>query len=252
MKVVAILQARTSSSRLPNKVLLPIIGKPMLAQQLARVSRSKKIDEIIVATSSDPSDDGIEALCLELGFCCYRGELDDVLTRFYFASKITKSDMLVRLTGDCPLTDANLIDDVIEFHINGGFDYSSNGLVPTFPDGLDVEVLNTEVLDEIYRKAKLVSEREHVTLYIHNHKELFKLGSFEQYTDMSNMRWTVDEKEDFEFVKIIYEALFHLNSSFTTKDILKFLDDNPEALKLNSQFERNEGLIKSLNAEKQI
>lgn len=247
MKVVAILQARTSSSRLPNKVLLPILGRPMLAQQLARVSRAKLIDEVIVATSYDSSDDGIEALCVELGLPCYRGELDDVLSRFYFASKLIKSDLIVRLTGDCPLTDPSLIDDVIEFHINGGFDYSSNGLNPTFPDGLDVEIFKTKILEQVYSEATLPSEREHVTLYINNHKELFKLGSFEQAIDMSDMRWTVDEKEDFEFVSIVYNNLFHLNENFSTLDILNLLKSNPDILNINDQFERNEGLIKSQN-----
>jgi len=146
--ILAILQARTSSSRLPGKVLKPILGKPMLLLQIERVRRARKIDKLVVATSNDPSDDGIEALCKQHGIDCFRGSLNDVLDRFYRAALTYNPEHIVRLTGDCPLIDPELVDSIIDMHLEGNYDYTSNAIQMTFPDGLDVEILTIKVLKE--------------------------------------------------------------------------------------------------------
>jgi spore coat polysaccharide biosynthesis protein SpsF len=176
--VLAILQARVSSTRLPRKVLLPILGRTMLECQLERVRASKFLDKIIVATSDQPEDSPIAELCEAGGIECYRGSLEDVLDRFYQAANQHQPKFVVRLTGDCPLLDPEILDSVIQFHIKGGFDYTSNCLEPSFPDGLDAEIMNFSTLQEIWRLAKRPIEREHVTTYILHHRVRFKIGNF--------------------------------------------------------------------------
>ncbi|KJR96191.1 MAG: spore coat protein [Peptococcaceae bacterium BRH_c4a] len=244
--ILAILQARVSSTRLPGKALMPLLGKPMLIRQIDRVRRAGLIDRLLVATSSDASDDPLEKLCLENGIVCFRGSMDDVLDRFYQAAKPGKPDHVVRLTGDCPLTDPRLIDRVIAFHLRGGFDYTSNTVNPTFPDGLDVEVLRFSCLRQAWEEAKLPSQREHVTLFLHRHPERFSIGSLKNGSDLSSLRWTVDEPPDFELVTRIYEALYPSNPEFATEDILALLAGNPRLMDINAGYQRNAGLQKSL------
>lgn len=248
--ILGILQARFSSTRLPGKVLRPILGKPMLELQLERVQRIRAIDRIVVATSTDTADDQIEALCHTLGIACFRGSPDDVLDRFYQAALPYKPDHVVRLTGDCPLTDPILIDQIIHFYRDGNFDYASNIITPTFPDGLDAEIFRFSALEQAWREAKLLSQREHVTPFIHQQSAHFRLGSFQQASDLSALRWTVDEPEDFDFVSLIYQELYPVNPNFGTEDILKLLEQHPELNTINTQFERNEGYRKSLLKDK--
>lgn len=244
--ILAILQARVSSSRLPGKVLKPILGKPMLIRQIERVRRARLIDRLLVATSHDASDDPIEKLCRENGITCFRGKLDDVLDRFYQAAKPLTPDHVVRLTGDCPLIDPYLIDQVITFHLQEEFDYTSNTVEPTFPDGLDVEVFRFSCLQQTWEKAKLPSQREHVTLFMYRHPERFRIGSFKKDTDLSSLRWTVDELLDFELMTQVYEALYPSDPEFTTEDILAFLGKNAWLKGMNTAYQRNAGLQKSL------
>ena len=157
--ILALLQARFSSSRLPGKVLKLILGKPMLQLQIERVKKSKRIDRLIVVTSNEFSDDAIEKLCNAIGVECFRGSLDNVLERFYQATQLLLPEHVVRLTGDCPLTDHRLIDDVISFYLKNNFDYVSNALVPSFPGGLDVEIFSYASLDKAWQKATLQSEK---------------------------------------------------------------------------------------------
>ena len=248
--ILAVLQARYSSSRLPGKVLKPILGKPMLQHQIERVKRAKKIDELVVATSSDPSDDAIAKLCEEQGILCFRGSLDDVLDRVYQAAKPYSPDHVVRLTGDCPLSDPEIIDQVIEFHLRQGADYSSNAIRPVHPDGLDVEVCRFSVLTEAWKEAKLPSQREHVMPFIHGQPARFKIAHFESAVDHSEERWTVDTAADFELVTAIYGALYPSNPAFGMQDVLKFLKDRPELADLNRQSKRNEGFQVSLQKDK--
>ena len=247
--IVAVLQARASSSRLPGKVLLPVCGEPMLARQIERIARSKRITRLVVATSTDPSDDALEALCKRMTVEIFRGSLDNVLDRFYRAASRVGPAYVVRLTGDCPLADPAVIDAVIDFCIDGGFDYATNALEATFPDGLDVEVMKVEALREAWEKAQLPSEREHVTPYIHSNPARFKIGHYKQSVDHSDLRWTVDEKLDYELVCKIYDELYPGNSAFASADILRFLDANPDLRAYNKKFERNEGFRRSLERD---
>jgi spore coat polysaccharide biosynthesis protein SpsF len=247
--IIAILQARLSSSRLPGKVLRPILGKPMLALQIERIQRSRLIDRLIVATSASPEDEQISELCQEINVVCFQGSLDDVLDRVFQAAKPYSPDHLVRLTGDCPLCEPELIDRIIEFHVDGDYDYSSNTIAPTYPDGLDVEICRFECVVSADREATLPSQREHVTPFIYQQPERFKLGSYENNRDLSSLRWTVDELADFELVTQIYTALYPRNPSFSMLDIVDWLNQHPEWQFHNSQYARNEGLTKSLLAD---
>ncbi len=247
--ILAVLQARTSSSRLPGKVLKPILGMPMLLRQIERINRAKKIDKLIVATSNHESDDKLAEVCFENNIECFRGSLNDVLDRFYQAAKLYEPEHLVRLTGDCPLADPAVIDRVITTHVAGNYDYTSNTIEPTYPDGLDVEVFRTSCLDYAWREATLSSQREHVTLFIYQHPELFSLGSVKHAEDLSSLRWTVDEPSDFILVNHIYENLYPHDPAFTTDSILEYLQCHEQLKNINSQFRRNEGLEKSLQKD---
>ncbi len=244
--VIAIIQARVSSTRLPEKILLPILGEPMLYRQIERVKRCKMINSIIVATSDDKSDDPIEKLCSDNMIDFFRGSLNDVLDRYYQAAKIYKPDHIIRLTGDCPLIDPNTIDKVVCFHLEGGYDYTSNIIERTYPDGLDVEIFTFECLEQTWKEAELPSRREHVTPFIYQHPYRFKIGSITNEVNLSHLRWTVDEREDFELVSKIYKNLYTNNPEFTMKDVLDFLSMNPELININMQYGCNEGYQKSL------
>lgn len=250
--ILAILQARASSSRLPEKVLKPILGVPMLKRQIERVQRAKLIDKLLIATSDDVTDDSIEQLCQQSSRECFRGNLDDVLDRFYQAAKPIAPEHVVRLTGDCPLADPYLIDEVIQFHISENFDYTSNTIEPTYPDGLDVEIFRFACLEQAWREAELPSQREHVTPYIHQQPKRFRIGIYKNNIDLSHLRWTVDEAMDFELVKTIYEALYPYKAEFTSQDILYFLNKHPELTILNRCYERNEGFQKCLLKDKKF
>lgn len=244
--ILAILQARVSSTRLPGKVLKPILGMPMIFRQIERIKYAKKIDKLIVATSTDQSDDKLAMVCQEFGVECFRGSLNDVLDRFYQAAQKYKPEHVVRLTGDCPLADPQIIDKVIEYHLQGKYDYTSNTVEPTYPDGLDAEIMTYSCLQQAWAKAQKQSEREHVTLFIYNNKQMFSLGSVKNNIDLSQLRWTVDEAEDFILVEQIYQELYSESSLFLTNEILSLLENNQKLKKINVNFSRNEGLIKSL------
>ncbi|WP_019613208.1 cytidylyltransferase domain-containing protein [Psychromonas ossibalaenae] len=249
MKVVAIVQARCSSTRLPNKVLKKILGKPMLQQQIERIQRSRLIDKLVIATSTKTEDEGIVDLCRQLNVSCFTGSLNNVLERYYRAAGEYKADVIVRLTGDCPLTDAAVIDQVIKKHLNSNNDYTSNIDPETFPDGLDVEVFNYKTLQQAELKAKKPSELEHVTPYIRNNKEFIK-GSLQSSQNYSQYRWTVDEPEDLEFVTQIYQQLGSTGQYFDADKIYQLLEEHPELLTINQNLIRNEGLLNSLKEDK--
>ncbi|MFA5906941.1 MAG: glycosyltransferase family protein [Desulfobacula sp.] len=246
VKTLAIIQARASSSRLPGKVLKPILGKPMIELHIERIQRCKNLDKLIVATSDKADDDAIEKLCKKIGIFCFRGSLNNVLDRFYQAACYFKPEHIVRLTGDCPLADPLLIDDLIDFYFNEKCDYACNDDPPTLPDGLDAEIFSFDALKKNWEGATLRSEFEHPTLYFFNHPDKFKRSSWQNPADLSHMRWTVDEPEDFEFVEKIFTHLYEKNPRFDTNDILNILAQYPDLSKINNMFTRNEGLEKSL------
>jgi glutamate-1-semialdehyde 2,1-aminomutase len=252
VNVLAILQARVSSSRLPGKVLRHMVGRPMLQLQIERVRRAALIDTLVVATSDEPADDALAELCRRLEVECFRGSLRDVLDRFYQAAAPRAPDHVVRLTGDCPLADAAVIDLVIRTHLDTGSDYTSNALQPTFPDGLDVEVCRFPALARAWKEAELPSEREHVTLYLEQHPELFRLQAVTTSPDRSHLRWTVDEPADFEFVTKVFENLYPRNPTFSADDVHRLLHEQPALTKINAHFQRNEGLQASLREDRAV
>jgi spore coat polysaccharide biosynthesis protein SpsF len=251
MKILAITQARVGSSRLPEKILKEIDGEALLSIHLRRILESKKITKLKVATTTETGVDSILSICRECKVEFYQGSLNDVLARFYLAAVEENPDWIVRLTSDCPLIDSDVIDEIISFAINNDYDYVSNGLNPTYPDGLDVEVFKFSALRVAYLDAKLVSEREHVTPYIwknsdYNGGNLFKAYSYENSVDFSSIRLTVDTKEDYD----VLEKLISIEGkSKKWKVYVETLNSHPEIKKLNQEFKRNEGYEKSLISE---
>lgn len=250
MKTIALIQARMSSSRLPGKVLQDIAGQPMLWRVIRRAQQAGSVDLVAVITSIREDDDAIEGLCKGNGIPCFRGSLDDVLDRYYQAASHFQADAVVRLTADCPLLDPKIIDKVVQTFHQGGFDYVSNALECTYPDGLDTEIFRVETLARAWKEARLKSEREHVTAYIYKHPELFRLGSVKHDEDLSFLRWTVDTSRDLEFVRTIYNSF--KDGEFGMEDILKLLKEHPEVMELNSGQERNEGYQKSLREDSEV
>ena len=250
--ILGILQARVSSRRLPGKVLKPILGRPMLERLIERLRRSRRMDKVVFSTSSDASDDAIAALCQSLAVECFRGSLDDVLDRFYQAADRHSAGNVVRLTGDCPLADPTVVDRLIELHAAGGYDYTSNTLTRSYPDGLDAEVTQMRCLEAAWREARLPSEREHVTPFIYRHPERFHLGNLAQPTDLSHLRWVVDEPADFAFIAAIYGALYPEKPAFETADVLGLLERRPDIAVLMGRAPANEGYQRSLAADAAI
>lgn len=251
-KTVAVLQARVSSSRLPGKVVQPILGRPMLALQIERVRRCKQIDHLVVATSDRPEDDLLAKLCRSLDMDVFRGSLENTLDRFYQTARHFRADHVVRLTGDCPLADHEIIDDVIRFYFENECDYASNTLDPTLPDGLDVEVFSFSALERAWKEAVLPSHLEHATQFIVTNPSVFRLASYRYVRDLSGLRWTVDEPADLEFVRKVYEALYPSKPAFSMDDVLALLKERPELDAINRHLERNDGLKKSLEEDKQF
>jgi spore coat polysaccharide biosynthesis protein SpsF len=227
--VLAILQARMSSTRLPGKVLRPILGEPMLGRQIERLRRARRLARIVVATSRRADDDAIDAYCRSLGVDCFRGDLDDVLGRFLGALQaFGPVETFVRLTADCPLADPDLIDQVIASHFETGADYSSVSLNWTFPKGLDVEVCQTAALRRADRAA-VGADREHVTAYIYRPgaEPPFRINAVDRHPPL-RYRWTVDTPEDFAFVTAVYQALYPADPNFTSEDVLAWQARHPD------------------------
>ena len=214
----------------------------MLSRQIDRIGRAKSLNKIVVATSTAPDDDPIETLCRNMNIDCFRGALDDVLDRIDSCAAAYHSDHIVRLTGDCPLADPDIIDRVVRDHIEGGADYTSNVRPPTWPDGLDVEVMRRDVLRKAAVEARLPSEREHVTPYIVNRRRRFTVSNVEMTPDRSDLRLTVDEPRDFELVTRIYEELLPTKPDFNIVDVFALLDQKPQLLDINAGISRNEGV----------
>lgn len=244
MKIVAIIQARMASTRLPGKVLVEVSGQPLLQHMIERVKRAKKLDSVVVATSEAEADQAVAWLCEASGTVCYRGRESDVLDRYYRAAVENEADVVVRLTADCPLIDPEVIDQVIGFFHGGEFDYVSNIIECSYPDGLDTEVFTREALERTWREARLKSEREHVTPYLRNHPELFRQGNMRYHEDLSSLRWTVDTPRDLDFVRTVYSNFS--SNAFGMGEVLDLLKHNPQLGEINQGIERNEGYRKSL------
>ncbi len=251
--VVAIVQARMSSTRLPGKVMMEINGRPVLAHVVERLGGADRIDRIVIATSTDPSDDIIEQWANTNGVGVYRGSLEDVLDRYYNAAVEAGAKTVVRITADCPLIDPRIVDSVIERLETGAHEYASLG--GEFPDGLDCEAFTISALKKAHKEAKLASEHEHVTPYIWKHPDRFDLSTVTVEGASAQMRWTVDDERDFLFVTKVFEAFVAFsdkNELFYMDDIIAFLADKPELESINSGTVRNEGYAKSLSEDYNI
>ena len=238
MNVLAILQARMSSSRLPGKVMMEILGEPMISLQIERIKRAKKIDKLILATSNQEEDNKLEEVCKNIGLYCFRGSLDNVLDRYYNAALTFNPIHIVRLTGDCPLIDPKIIDEVIDYHISENSDFTSNAAPNQrlIPDGLDAEVIKFKILEKIRKKELSKEQKEHVTLYFYENLKEFNFKIYaHKGKDLSSHRWTVDYLEDFNFVEKIYSKLYHQKNDFNTEDILNLLEKNPHLTRKSNE-----------------
>ena len=247
-KKIAVIQARLQSTRLPGKMLQPIQGCPLLARTVERVARAKLIDEVVVATSVGDGDNALAEFCEAEGIRVFRGSEEDVLDRFYQAGRTFGGDILVRVPGDCPLADPGVVDLMLQTYMDGDYDYVSNTIAPTFPDGLCTEVFPIGVLEQACQEAELVSEREHVTPYIYKHPELFRLHNVVHSENLSDLRWTVDEAADLEFMRQVYAAMGE--REFGMADVLELLTQDSELAELNRGTARNEGYEKSLKKDR--
>ncbi|MEW6664745.1 MAG: glycosyltransferase family protein [Thermodesulfobacteriota bacterium] len=245
MRTVAVVQARMSSTRLPGKVMLEVLGKPMILLMLERVARCKRLDDLWLATSEEAADDPLAEAVQKAGYRVFRGSLNDVLSRFWHIARREKADGVVRLTGDCPLHDPSVIDAVVEHFLRNqpGHDYVSNCLPPTYPDGLDTEVFTLEALDEAFRRAESSFDREHVTPYISRRAaSAGRTSNFHGLSDFSHLRWTLDQSEDYELIRRVYQDLYPDKADFGWLDVLAWQTRDPERLQINAKYKRNEGV----------
>ncbi|WP_339227478.1 glycosyltransferase family protein [Oceanobacillus sp. FSL K6-2867] len=242
MKVVAIIQARMGSTRLPGKVLKKVLGRPLLSYQLERVKRSNNIDEILVATTDQQPDDAIVSFCQMTKIPYYTGSETDVLKRYYKAACHVKADIIVRLTSDCPIIDPAQIDKVIKSYLSHQhpLQFVSNTLNRTLPRGMDTEVFSFNALKKAYEKADSKLDREHVTRYMINNPQIFNLSNVSNSENYSHHRWTVDTLEDFIFIKKIIEALYPYKPDFTMEDTLQLLEKFPEWQAINTHIQQKE------------
>lgn len=239
MKVLALVQARMGSTRLPNKVMKPIGGTPMIELLLARLSRAKEVSQIVVATSVDERNQPLIEHVQKLGYVCEQGSENDVLDRFVQASRAHQADVVVRITGDCPLVDPALVDEAIRSFMAAGVDYLSNTTPPTYPDGLDIEVCTFKALERASQETNKPFDREHVTPYLREHGR-FHTAAMQYSQDFSAMRWTVDEPTDFAVIEKVFQH-FHPRTDFTWGDVLDLQRHQPDIFNINRHLSRNEG-----------
>lgn len=246
MKIVAIIQARMSSSRLPGKVLKTICGRSVLAHVVERVRRCSLLDQVVVATTTGEEDNSIVEEAHKLDTTVYRGSRDHVLSRYYYAAKANQADVVVRITSDCPLFDAQVLTELIGTFLKKNssldrVDYLSNTLERSYPRGLDCEIFYFSALEKAFHEAEKEYEREHVTPYIYQHPELFHIEQLangrSEYVDY---RWTLDTAEDFRFIETIYLALWQKQFGFESLDIYRLIEKNPYLLEINSHIHQKQ------------
>jgi len=241
LNIVTVIQTRMRSSRLPGKVLMPILDEPMLIKMIERIKAARFADNIVIATSTNNEDDRIVDVCKAYNLECFRGHPTDLLDRHYLAGKNYNADAVVKIPSDCPLIDPKIIDKVLQFYIDNSsaYDYVSNLHPATYPDGNDVEIFSSDALESAWREAKRDLEREHTTPFIWERPERFRIGNvkWNNDTDYSTThRFTIDYLEDYHFIKAVYEELYAKNRYFDLDDILKLLHDKPEIYHINSKY----------------
>lgn len=241
-KVAAIIQARLGSTRLPGKIFKGISGKPMLWHIVNRLFHSNLIDAIIVATTNLPEDDKVQEFCEMNNILFYRGSSEDVLSRYYEAAAKFKADLIIRITSDCPVIDPLIIDNMLEYFFEENqsieLDYLSNVHPRTFPRGLDTEIFSFNSLTIAHNEATQQYEREHVTPYIYNHPEKFRIKNFVNEKDYSFHRWTVDTQKDFLLIDEIYKTLYTKKKLFLFKDILNLFEKRPDLININQNVQQ--------------
>ena len=244
MHTVVIIQARMNSSRLPGKVLLDLGGQPMLVRVVERARRAQSVHAVVIATTTDPSDDPIEALCLARGYPFYRGSQFDVLDRFYQAARQFSAEIIVRLTADCPVIDPAVIDQTVQAFHQHQADFACNRLPPpwprTWPIGLDTEVCSFAGLERAWKEAALPFEREHVMPYFYDHEGRFKVIVVDHDPDYGSLRWTVDTPEDLALLREIFRS-FGGSDAFTWLDVLRLVQHEPELARLNAGVRHKTG-----------
>lgn len=242
MRVVVVVQARTGSTRLPSKILLPLAGAPLLLRMLERVSAARTPFTLVVATTVDSSDDPVRTFCEKAGYHCYSGHPTDLLDRHYGAAQAYQADVVVKIPSDCPLIDPSVIDRVLQFYLDHRteYDFVSNLHPATYPDGNDVEVMPFDVLQIAWREATKDFEREHTTPFIWERPERFRIGNVVWETGLNysmSHRWTIDYPEDYEFIKRVYDELWNERSPiFSLNDILTLLEKKPELAAINARY----------------
>jgi len=241
MKIVATIEARMNSTRLPGKSLKEILGKPMLQLMIERVKNSKLIDEIVVATSENRTDDVIEKLAEKMNVNCFRGSEEDVLSRVLYAAKSCNAELIVELWGDNTLIDSIILDNLIRFYLKNSYDCVGTVLPnidKNYPIGISALMFPTKILDEVDKITQVPYDRENVSNYIYEHPEKYKIAPFPCPDELNypNYRLTVDEQSDFEVIKIIFEKLYPSNPKFTAVDAIKFLNSNPHILEINKNI----------------
>lgn len=239
---LVVLQARMSSSRLPGKVMMEMNNKPMIYWQIKRILNAKRVSSLIVATSLDSTDDPLCDFLEDNSINVYRGSLDNVLSRFIEVSEIYPHDSLIRLTGDCPLTMPELVDQMVEAFYEEDVDYLSNTLDPTYPDGLDIEIIKHGVLEKLSTFNLQPQELEHVTYGVCKRPEIFRLSNYVNKSNSSHERWTVDYQEDIELVRSIFTRFTGRETEFTYQEVIDYLGENPQLRVQNHMHKRNERL----------
>ena len=241
-RTVAIIQGRMSSSRLPGKILMDIGGEPMLIRVVGRVRHAHSVDQVVVASTNDPSDDPVETLCKSRGIPIFRGSLFDVLDRFYQAAALFKAETVVRVTADCPLIDPGEIDHVVTAFNEQHVDFAANRLPPpwkrTFPIGLDAEVCKFGALERAWQEAREAHHREHVMPFLYETPGRFEVLVIDYPIDYGDLRWTVDTQEDLEVARLIYKH-FSNRDTFTWHDVLNLYEQQPELMNLNAHVAHN-------------
>ncbi|MBM09935.1 MAG: spore coat biosynthesis protein F [Magnetovibrio sp.] len=240
-RIYATIEARMTSSRLPGKVLMQAAGKPMLEHMIERISRAQMLDGIVVATTKNKTDDPIVELADRMGVGCFRGSEVDVLGRVLCAARTNNVDVIVETTGDCPLIDPSLIDLCINSFLDTDVDYVSNILHRTFPVGMDIQVFSTDVLADVAKRTSEPDDREHVSLYIYRHPEIYTLKNIPASDEFAraDLSLTLDTQADFDLLRIIFEKLYPVNPLFGLSEIIALIESNPDLTKINSHVRRN-------------
>jgi spore coat polysaccharide biosynthesis protein SpsF len=240
MKVVATVEARMGSTRLPGKTLAPIMGRPMLELLIERLKQSRLLNQVVIATTVDPSDDVIAQLATRLRIGCFRGSVDNVLERVLHAAQAWRAGLIVETTGDNPLIDPEIVDQLIAMFLSNRYDYVSNDLQETFPDGLNARLFLTKTLAEVNELAQDPMHREHVSLYIYEHPQRYRLGNLAAPPELHRpeIRLSVDLPEDLALVTRVFESLYPKNPAFSAHDIVRFFDQHPEWLEINGHVQQ--------------